>query len=742
MGCGASRAKGGNAGKGGFADGIVPDGDAKQPLVNGHSNGVANGAGPPKKGTRKRKAGSGKAGAGASEDNKVTPGRDGDGDGGGRPSRKKSKGAKGKKGKKGKRQAPPEVTEETEETEADDTTRMLEPVIEENEVGNGKNAQTYCVSLFQNRGTGKGLNFAVRDCHGTVHAVSFSEHKLSAFKAASAVKHSWQVFFRSLSTAGGKMKIQPTESSLHVEVPITHTKDPKQQTATFTLHRQSDPVEATEKYFFEPFFDIYLAQFKNGTLKKADVLDQYCQVKESHDTTRKEIVRQSELTIEYLAKSKKKQEDVGTLKETSGEPVNYLDHLYSVGGARIFTGHVSYAPPYEPIEVEEDDEVAELIPVRYCENPDADAPLTLPPLPQELSKQATNVLTCLDRIDKWDYNVFELHKVTGGASLFHTAFALFHKYDLIQAFNIPVDVLTNFLRAVQAGYRPNSYHNSLHAADVLHITHFMLSTGGMMKLVGLSPLDTFAALMAAAIHDYDHPGFNNNFHTRTGAYLATLYNDRSVLENHHCACVFEMMYDAKYDILVTLSEEQRKDVRETVVELVLSTDMGNHARLISSFKRRLGETEDWVSKREDAKLAMVMAIKTADVSNCARPENIYLQWAHSIAEEFYSQGDKEQLANLPVSPFMDRSKRETDFSKGQVSFINFIVMPLFQTMAELLPGLSFSIGHCESNRERWLETNDKGQKTTTTTAPAPPPNPKPSPPRAANSDTKEPPPKE
>lgn len=43
------------------------------------------------------------------------------------------------------------------------------------------------------------------------------------------------------------------------------------------------------------------------------------------------------------------------------------------------------------------------------------------------------------------------------------------------------------------------------------------------------------------IHDYDHPGLNNNFHLKIQSYLATLYNDRSVLENHHLAEVFDLM---------------------------------------------------------------------------------------------------------------------------------------------------------------------------------------------------------
>ena len=85
--------------------------------------------------------------------------------------------------------------------------------------------------------------------------------------------------------------------------------------------------------------------------------------------------------------------------------------------------------------------------------------------------------------------------------------------------------------------------------------------------------------------------------------------NRSILENHHCCCVFEMMRNPKFNILASLNDDQKKDVRDTVVELLLSTDMGNHARIFAQYRRRLSENPDWYSRKDDVRLAMVMAIK-------------------------------------------------------------------------------------------------------------------------------------
>ena len=91
----------------------------------------------------------------------------------------------------------------------------------------------------------------------------------------------------------------------------------------------------------------------------------------------------------------------------------------------------------------------------------------------------------------------------------------------------------------------------------------------------------------------------------------------------------------------------------------------------------------------------------ADISNCSRPLNLYLRWAERIAEEFYAQGDIEQRIDIQVSPFMERRKHATDFAKGQMSFMNYIVIPMFEDIATLLPLLQPLVTRTEANRAYW-----------------------------------------
>lgn len=121
------------------------------------------------------------------------------------------------------------------------------------------------------------------------------------------------------------------------------------------------------------------------------------------------------------------------------------------------------------------------------------------------------------------------------------------------------------------------YSNLIHAADVTQTVHWMISQTGLIVNFApsfilelayhlitavfqecLNELELFACLFAALIHDFEHTGHTNNFHIQSSSDYAMLYNDRSVLENHHISSVFRFMRDssAEFSILGNLSKEE------------------------------------------------------------------------------------------------------------------------------------------------------------------------------------------
>ncbi|CAD2218634.1 3', 5'-cyclic nucleotide phosphodiesterase [Angomonas deanei] len=393
-----------------------------------------------------------------------------------------------------------------------------------------------------------------------------------------------------------------------------------------------------------------------------------------------------------------------------------FDALYDEGGAQYFQ-HSIWSPEHRPQEEEPDAVLSECIRAAF------------PIAPGESLESISNVLDrpelkkkideCGNRyviqqafdifkgIDRWDYDTIQLEIITNGNALFYTTYALLYKLDLVAYFNLDDQVVRNFLVAVQAAYHPNPYHNAMHGADVTQINYYIIMVAGLCDKCKLSKEEILAALIGGAVHDFDHPGLNNNFHSRTNSFLATLYNDRSILENHHLACTFELIRINRYNIFATLTPEQYQVVRDTMVDMVLATDMGNHAKIFKNFTVRMSETQDWSTKKEDVRLALSMSIKMADISNCARPNHIYAEWAKNISREFYLQGDAERKVNLSISPFMDRSKEEEEFPKGQISFMMYIVQPMIEAVSEFLPRLAFAVNLCNENKEYWKRKQEE-----------------------------------
>ncbi|CAM9137263.1 unnamed protein product [Ectocarpus sp. 6 AP-2014] len=293
---------------------------------------------------------------------------------------------------------------------------------------------------------------------------------------------------------------------------------------------------------------------------------------------------------------------------------------------------------------------------------------------------------------KWDFNVFTLEERSQGHSLWFAAMSAFSHYNLIGAFGLSVDRLSQLFLCVEATYcfspeKPNSYHTHVHAADVtLTVAHF-LSVDSIANTVRST--HGLALLMAAIMHDYRHPGVNNGYLVRDLDPLAVVYNDASVLENFHAAEGFKMMLDPTFDILKGWKPEDIQFFRHAFVKCVLATDLALSLEYVSKFQSltatinmELGNGTAKPSGKPSGGennsiqvqiLVLQMVLKVADVAHPCKPWEVHHKWSELVTEEFFKQGDKEAARGLAVSPLCDR--RDQNLPKSQCDFIDFIVRP-------------------------------------------------------------------
>uniref|UniRef100_A0A8C1F0L2 Phosphodiesterase n=1 Tax=Cyprinus carpio carpio TaxID=630221 RepID=A0A8C1F0L2_CYPCA len=314
----------------------------------------------------------------------------------------------------------------------------------------------------------------------------------------------------------------------------------------------------------------------------------------------------------------------------------------------------------------------------------------------------------LEDINKWGLNVFKVTEFSGNRPLTVMMHTIFQERDLLKTFKIPLDTFITYLMTLEDHYHADvAYHSNIHAADVTQSTHVLLSTPALEAV--FTDLEILAAIFASAIHDVDHPGVSNQFLINTNSELALMYNDSSVLENHHLAVGFKLLQEENCDIFQNLTKKQRQSLRKMVIDIVLATDMSKHMNLLADLKTMV-ETKKVTSSGvllldnySDRIQVLQNMVHCADLSNPTKPLQLYKQWTDRIMEEFFSQGDRERERGMEISPMCD--KHNASVEKSQVGFIDYIVHPLWETWADLVhPDAQDILDTLEDNREWYQST--------------------------------------
>lgn len=103
----------------------------------------------------------------------------------------------------------------------------------------------------------------------------------------------------------------------------------------------------------------------------------------------------------------------------------------------------------------------------------------------------------------------------------------------------------------------------------------------------LSSLELMALYTAAAMHDYDHPGRTNAFLVAIEDKKAILYNDRSVLENHHAASSWQLLCRPENNFVEHLDSAEFKRFRYMIIEAILATDLKRHFEILMDFNGKV-----------------------------------------------------------------------------------------------------------------------------------------------------------
>uniref|UniRef100_A0A3B5AUS4 Phosphodiesterase n=1 Tax=Stegastes partitus TaxID=144197 RepID=A0A3B5AUS4_9TELE len=336
-------------------------------------------------------------------------------------------------------------------------------------------------------------------------------------------------------------------------------------------------------------------------------------------------------------------------------------------------------------------------------------------IPVTLNDVPPSIAEMLNDEECWEFNILDLEAATHKRPLTYLGLKIFTSFGVCEFLNCSEATLRSWLQLMEASYHSsNSYHNSTHAADVLHATAYFLRKERVKS--SLDQLDEVAALIAATVHDVDHPGRTNSFLCNAGSELAILYNDTAVLESHHAALAFQLtVRDSKSNIFKNIDRNQFRTLRQAIIDMVLATEMTRHFEHVSKFVNSINKPMASVNSDcegqanirnspENRLLIKRMLIKCADVANPCRPLELCIEWAGRISEEYFAQTDEEKRQGLPVvMPVFDRNT--CSVPKSQISFIDYFITDMFDAWDAFasLPGL---MEHLSENYKYWKNLDE------------------------------------
>jgi hypothetical protein len=247
-----------------------------------------------------------------------------------------------------------------------------------------------------------------------------------------------------------------------------------------------------------------------------------------------------------------------------------------------------------------------------------------------------------------------------------------------------------------------------------------MNVTNMIEDIELDNIDILTFITSAIVHDYKHTGQTNSYHINKQTDLALNYNDNSVLENYHISEAFKVLKNPNCDILSNYTKSEIKLIRRRIVDMILATDMAFHTRIYTSMKLKveklieqgniyqLVKGLDSATAKFDAKQEILnYTLHAADLSHNVKGFEITQKWTSLVMNEFWEQGDLERNEDLPISFNCDRYT--ANVPKGQISFLNGIIIPTFQLLADIFPKVEFFVNNAKTNLEKWNEMEKKGE---------------------------------
>ena len=149
----------------------------------------------------------------------------------------------------------------------------------------------------------------------------------------------------------------------------------------------------------------------------------------------------------------------------------------------------------------------------------------------------------------------------------------------------------------------------------------------------------------------------------------------------------------------------RRAFRKIVISAILATDMTQHTEMIKEADGRFGGGSIIdATKENDRQFLCNLLVHSSDLSNPVLPKfSVVDKWARLVCAEFTEEAESAKALNVGVQGFMDDVRNDWHIASLQVSFISFVVAPLWGALASILPSAQPFVDCLQHNKQEWQE---------------------------------------
>eukprot|EP00538_Stauroneis_constricta_P012478 CAMPEP_0119548166 /NCGR_PEP_ID=MMETSP1352-20130426/2141_1 /TAXON_ID=265584 /ORGANISM="Stauroneis constricta, Strain CCMP1120" /LENGTH=1235 /DNA_ID=CAMNT_0007593355 /DNA_START=105 /DNA_END=3812 /DNA_ORIENTATION=- len=304
----------------------------------------------------------------------------------------------------------------------------------------------------------------------------------------------------------------------------------------------------------------------------------------------------------------------------------------------------------------------------------------------------------------------------------------------IQLSPIVCEQILDFVRVIESMYNDNPFHSFSHASHVVQSTVKLLSRIVVSESIDYSdmtyktmnkdllhrytygitsdPITQFACVLAALIHDVDHPGVPNAQLVKEGAQVAKFYRDKSVAEQNSLDMAWDLLMLPQYTefrACIYSTQEELDRFRQLLVNAVMATDImdkelgalrkGRWEKAFDTTSVAATSTNADPEQEQSNRMATIVIehlIQASDVAHTMQHWNVYCKWNERLFDEMYQ-------AYLNERSEVDPS---VNWYEGEIGFFDFYLIPLAKKLKECgVFGVSSDeyLTYAQSNREQWLK---------------------------------------